>query len=209
MYLGRGETKIISSYPHTLTKRADVSMKHKEVTSKYKDINSVPREDFIGYMLSFEFTYIFKQDEEAAQTMLRTLVNDRTVTVTPRMDQGDINYECTLKITEDEQKDQYDIIKVTAAVIESVSDIPFRPFEVILSPEGRTFPAGGSVQVTMKCVTPGASIYYTTDGSTPTDESTPYVSEFSINTTTTVKAIAVVESFVSDVASQVYTEDPT
>ena len=45
--------------------------------------------------------------------------------------------------------------------------------------------------VTISCVTEGATIYYTTDGSSPTTSSTPYTSPITIEETTTLKAIAV------------------
>ena len=47
-----------------------------------------------------------------------------------------------------------------------------------------------STEVTITCATDGASIYYTTDGSEPTSQSTAYTAAFSITETTTVKAIA-------------------
>ena len=44
--------------------------------------------------------------------------------------------------------------------------------------------------VSISCTTPSNTIYYTTDGSTPTTSSTPYSAPFSVNSPTTVKAIA-------------------
>ncbi len=47
------------------------------------------------------------------------------------------------------------------------------------------------ISVTMSCYTPDAVIYYTTDGTTPTDNSTIYTTAIQINVTTELKAIAV------------------
>ena len=58
----------------------------------------------------------------------------------------------------------------------------------------KILPAGGEVEkgteVTITCATEGATIHYTTDGSTPTAESPVYSSAITINSTTTVKAMA-------------------
>lgn len=59
-------------------------------------------------------------------------------------------------------------------------------------------------QVTITCKTEGASIYYTIDGSTPTADSTPYTTPISVESTTTIKAIAVLDGEVSEVASARY-----
>jgi len=52
----------------------------------------------------------------------------------------------------------------------------------------------------------GASIFYTTDGSTPTDKSTAYTEAFEVSATTTVKAIAIKGTYESTVASKTFTK---
>ena len=52
----------------------------------------------------------------------------------------------------------------------------------------------------------GASIYYTTDGSTPDQESTEYTDKITLSATTTIKAIAVKGTYVSGVASKTFTK---
>ena len=47
-----------------------------------------------------------------------------------------------------------------------------------------------SASVTLSCATEGASIYYTTDGSVPTDSSMPYMEPITLSATTTIRARA-------------------
>ena len=59
--------------------------------------------------------------------------------------------------------------------------------------------------ITLSSANTGATIYYTTDGTTPTEESTEYTVPFDLTTSpTTVKAIAVRDGHASTVASQTF-----
>ena len=71
------------------------------------------------------------------------------------------------------------------------------------SPDGGVYTS--TQNVTISTETDGATIYYTTDGSTPTNESTVYGSPISVSTTATLKAIAVKDgSYDSSVATASY-----
>ena len=66
----------------------------------------------------------------------------------------------------------------------------------------------GSTEVTITAED-GATIYYTKDGTDPTEESTLYTAPFTINETTTVKAIAESEGTLSSIASKTFTATPS
>ena len=73
----------------------------------------------------------------------------------------------------------------------------------ILNPGGQSF--SGTVVVTITDSTPGASIYYTTNGSTPTTASTKYSGPITVSATQTINAIASAAGFVqSTVSSETY-----
>ena len=60
----------------------------------------------------------------------------------------------------------------------------------VFKPDGTTS-FRGTQTVEISCATPGASIYYTTDGTMPTSNSTAYNGAISLTSTTTIQAIAV------------------
>jgi Legume lectin domain/Chitobiase/beta-hexosaminidase C-terminal domain len=73
----------------------------------------------------------------------------------------------------------------------------------VLNPGGENFT--GSVSVAITDSTPGASIFYTTNGSTPTTASTKYSGPINVTATETIKAIASASGYQpSAVASETY-----
>ena len=69
-------------------------------------------------------------------------------------------------------------------------------------------PAAGTyydpIQVEITCSTPGAKIYYTTNGSNPTTSSTQYTAPFALSNNATVKAISYFNGETSDVVTADY-----
>ena len=77
--------------------------------------------------------------------------------------------------------------------------------EPVITPNGGNFAA--SQEVTITCETSGATIRYTTDGTDPTATTgTVYDQPFTLNATTTVKAIAVLGEETSQVVSATFTK---
>ena len=65
----------------------------------------------------------------------------------------------------------------------------------------------GSQEISLACTTTNATIYYTTDGSTPTTSSSVYTEPFTINETTTIKAFGVKDGLAnSGVATATFTK---
>lgn len=71
-----------------------------------------------------------------------------------------------------------------------------------ISPASCTFNEPLTVTITAES---GATIYYTTDGSEPSDQSTQYTGPFTVSTTTTVKAKAYVNGVYGATATETYT----
>ena len=77
----------------------------------------------------------------------------------------------------------------------------------VFSPDGGTYTEAQTVTIT--CETDGASIYYTTDGTTPTSESTLYSEALTISEACTLSAIAYVDEEASRVATATYLFAPS
>lgn len=74
----------------------------------------------------------------------------------------------------------------------------------VISPDAGEYE--NQVSISISCATNGASIYYTTDGSTPSMESALYEGEFTLTESSTISAIAVKDGFTaSEVATATFT----
>jgi uncharacterized repeat protein (TIGR03803 family) len=88
-------------------------------------------------------------------------------------------------------------VATAAYVIETPAATP------VISPASGTYPAAFLVKITD--ATPGASIYFTTNGTTPTTTSKKYTAEFKVTDNQTIRAIASANDYTpSKVASAVY-----
>ena len=130
-----------------------------------------------------------------------------TITVTATPDAG---YELTT-LTYLYAANSYNINMETMQFTMPAGDVTVNAtFTELAHVANPTFtPAAGSYisvqQVSIACATEGATIYYTTDGTEPTTESTEFTEAFTVSSTTTVKALAVKEGFNnSDVVSAEY-----
>jgi len=123
----------------------------------------------------------------ADETFKYSTVYTATVVLTP-----DSNHRFADSTTAENgwTKEAYDsaagTLKLTKTFPKTAQDTVKTP---VISPNGGNF--YGSQRITITCATEGATIYYTTDGSTPTQSSKQYTEAFSITGDTTVKAIAV------------------
>lgn len=75
---------------------------------------------------------------------------------------------------------------------------------VVASLPGGTVASGTTISLT--CATPGADIYYTTDGSKPDATKTKYTAAIAISKTTTIRAVGIATDYVnSPIAAYTYT----
>lgn len=86
--------------------------------------------------------------------------------------------------------DQNDSAITSAEFVVTATPVAAQP---VIKPDGGTH--RDSVTVELSTTTPGATIYYTTDGREPTPQSLRYTRAFTLTNTTTIKARAVANNF--------------
>ena len=163
--------------------------------------------NFPTYGFPVEKIEVVGNSGASADTKMNLFVGSTAVSTETKGSKGTNTYEIasnyqaagtqyTLKVTSSHNA------QITAIKIYKASGIAVPTF----SPAGGTYTEAQSV--TISCTTENASIYYTTDGSTPTTtNSTLYEGEITISKTTTLKAIASDGTNTSSVAEATYTID--
>lgn len=136
----------------------------------------------------------------SSNTSLATVTTTKTDGTTPALVQLVTNASGTSTITASSTNNDYFDAATNATYTVTVADAVVTP--TFSQPSGSSVALGTSV--TISTSTTGATIYYTTDGTTPTTSSTQGTT-VTINNDVTIKAIAVKDGVVSDVATATYT----
>src|SRR5262249_59550483 len=137
---------------------------------------------------------------------------------------GALNHIMTLFVGPMVQAGRYTELLNHYGVLRTIEDmygLPYAGNEAAVAPlaDAWTVPAGtvatptftpnggmfnGTVSVSLAEATPGASIFYTTDGSTPTIAATPYAGPFALTADTTVSALAVAPGLADSAVARAY-----
>lgn len=136
----------------------------------------------------------------SSNTSLATVTTTKTDGTTPALVQLVTNASGTSTITASSDGNDYFDAATNATYTVTVADAVVTP--TFSQASGSSVALGTSV--TISTTTEGATIYYTTDGTTPTTSSTQGTT-VTINNDVTIKAIAVKDGVVSDVATATYT----
>lgn len=129
---------------------------------------------------------------ESSITLTESQFTDYTVQITGASNGSTVSFSST----GNKKRFFLDEVRVTVG-----GEVEFTPAPTF-SPAGGTYYSAQSV--TLSAVD-GASIYYTTNGDEPTTSSTLYSAPIEVATTTTIKAIAVLNDVESSVAEATYT----
>ena len=132
-----------------------------------------------------------------------SLIKTRRIIFTPAVDLKDELKNTSIQITCIDRTGK-EVKRVTSADDGTIEDPEEN--ENVMAPEiSGTSPFTDSTQVTIQGPQ-GAEVRYTTDGSAPSAESTLYSEAITLNATTTIKAIAILDGETSEVASKTFTK---
>ena len=139
--------------------------------------------------------------ETTGATVYYTMTTDGSEPATPTS--GSTAYSSAISVTENTRIKAIAIkVGMQASTVEEAEYI-IKCETPEISPEADTYT--GTKSVTITCATDDATIYYSTDGSTPDNTKTEYKGAFNVANNLTVKAIAIKSNMAnSDVASAAY-----
>lgn len=135
----------------------------------------------------------FELNEHINKYVYKTSINKGIVTYTIAQPQKNSYYKLLWNLNKDKENGNIIIGKIVYYT-SSVQSPDFSRGTAFLN----------NTTVTLNSIDEGAKIYYTTDGTEPTDKSTEYTAPFTLNATTTVKAVSYLNGKKSNVASQTF-----
>lgn len=122
----------------------------------------------------------------------------------------DIHFNCIVKDVQPFASGKK-YLRIDSAIITLESeDYIYNPMKVatpVADPSGGNYTIPPNVSVELTCNTPGALIYYTTNGTSPDTGDTLYTTPITISNTTTLKAKAYVDGMnSSEIMTEIYTK---
>ena len=145
-------------------------------------------------------------DGASGKVTFNIFVGDEAVSTEAKASNEDHDFDIA---TDAQAAGKVYVLKVTNANNCQISKVEF--YEAVAgAPEKPSFSIEEGVileakNVELNCATEGADIYYTLDGTDPTDASTLYEAAIEIAETTTIKAVAIKAGVSSDIAVATYT----
>ncbi len=164
--------------------------------------------DWMNWNIDSATLVLSNQDAELARFACAS--HDSRITVQEHLQLPKGSYSLSLLFLDSEGE----CMRCTAGTVETTTQLEEQPALQVLGrtyitslPSSVTFTEGSSWDLSIAAYPSNATIYYTTDGSSPTAESNRYSGPITISDTTTIKAIASAENHLeSDIACGTYTK---
>lgn len=189
---------VMQTIPASSTKAST----RKNVTLYWKELDTSDLNDASQFSGAWSNTYRLAETEETTSSY-STMIQLADGSIAFAYEENYESYSSSSSIVYDSYDIQFrnqSISDIASGYTLPVLDAP------VINPEGGEIEAGATATVTINAANKDATIYYTTDGSTPTTSSNVYSGAITVNSAMIIKAIAVKKAWTnSSVASATFT----